>query len=187
MFGIFFLGFCKSKSTWEQPINRHCLPTLPSENGKALKHFFCLLLHHVGAPVGSCPHPITFPRWLHALAQEAKGTQPWSWHPKREFCHLFCKCTTVGTLSARFGHDAVLSAALKALGLILGFSPGFAASPGLPWSSPTVDHGKFPPGSAPSFSDLLKGAGGPCGCGETYGSLLALHSLVSLTNRQGSA
>lgn len=73
----------------------------------------------------------------------------------------------MGTLSALFGHDVVLSAALRELGLILGFSPSFAASPGLPWSSPPVDHGKFPPGSAPSFSDLLKGAGGPCGHRET--------------------
>lgn len=61
MFDIFFLVFCRSKSTWEQPINHHCLSTLPSENEKALTHLFCLFLHHVGVLMGSCPHPIASP------------------------------------------------------------------------------------------------------------------------------
>jgi len=53
-------------------------------------------------------------------------------------------------LSAPFGHDAVLSAAQKELGLILGFSPCLAASPGLSRRLAPVDHGKCPSVSAPS-------------------------------------
>lgn len=75
---------------------------------------------------GALP-PTAFLSWLHALAWEANGTKPWSWHLRREFYRLFCKCTNVGTSSAPFGRDAVLSAAPKELGFILGFSPCFAA------------------------------------------------------------
>lgn len=77
--------------------------------------FFDLFLHCVGVLVGSCLHPIAFPKWLHVLAQGTKGAEPWSWHPRREFYCLFCKCMERGTISAPFSHDMVLSAALPLL------------------------------------------------------------------------
>lgn len=85
MFDIFSLVFVNLKARGNSSY------TLTVHAGSSVKTKRCYITFFaspsimlVSSGAAALP-PTAFPRWLHALAWEAKGTKPRSWHLRREF------------------------------------------------------------------------------------------------------